>query len=178
MNLDAEQLQWYCLRAQPKREHMAARLLESQWGIEVCLPRIAHRKKTIRGPVRFIEPLFPGYLFARFSILPMLSAVRATGGVSGVVHFKGKIIAVDDNVVEEMLRLSPDGKVIEVDDQPRPGDTVVVAGGAFAGLRALVQTYHPAKERVRVLLEFLGRPTEVELPASLVVLSERRPVLT
>ena len=40
-----------------------------------------------------------------------------------------------------------------------------MAAGAFRGLKAVVTRVMPARERVQVLLEFLGRQTSVEVPA-------------
>src|SRR5258708_12312989 len=57
---------WFCLRAQPKREHIAAACLRQTCEVEVFCPRLRFRKLTSRGPVWFIEAMFPGYLFARF----------------------------------------------------------------------------------------------------------------
>jgi len=58
-------LAWFCVRSQPKHEHIAAaRLRES--GLEVFLPRIRFKKHSVRGPVWVTEALFPNYLFARF----------------------------------------------------------------------------------------------------------------
>ena len=50
-----------------------------------------------------------------------------------------------------------------------PGDAVEIAEGAMRGLRAVVSRVMPGKERIAVLLEFLGRQTAVEVPAHLVV---------
>lgn len=52
-----------------------------------------------------------------------------------------------------MIPLPDNG--IEVEKNCDPGGEV--AEGTFAGIRALVKVYYPVKERVRVLLEFLGR---------------------
>ena len=57
---------WFCLRAQPKREHIAAACLRQNSEVEVFCPRVRFRKHTNRGPVWFVESMFPGYLFARF----------------------------------------------------------------------------------------------------------------
>ena len=50
-----------------------------------------------------------------------------------------------------------------------PGDTVQIAGGLFHGLRAVITHVMPARERVRVLLDFLGRQTAVELGLATVI---------
>src|SRR4029077_15110962 len=54
---------WFCLRAHPKREHIAAVGLRRQFGIGCFSPRVRFRKATRRGAVWFVEPMFPGYLF-------------------------------------------------------------------------------------------------------------------
>src|SRR5436190_16891298 len=57
---------WFCLKTQPKREHLAATALRRQFGVECFSPRLRFRKMTQRGPVWFVEAMFPGYLFAKF----------------------------------------------------------------------------------------------------------------
>jgi transcriptional antiterminator RfaH len=57
---------WFCLKTQPKREHLAAIALRRQFRIECFSPRLRFRKMTNRGPVWFVEAMFPGYLFAKF----------------------------------------------------------------------------------------------------------------
>jgi transcription antitermination factor NusG len=44
-----------------------------------------------------------------------------------------------------------------------PGEEIRVAHGAFQGLTAVVQQVLPAAQRVRVLLEILGRSAAVEI---------------
>ena len=65
-----------------------------------------------------------------------------------------------------------------IDEQVSPGETVEVAGGAFHGLQAVVTRVMPGRQRVAVLLDFLGRQTLVELSAANVVrtIDERRSV--
>ena len=79
--------EWFCVRSGPKQEHIAAAHLRQLPGLEVFLPRIRCKRATRRGPAWFIEALFPGYLFARFSWLASLRTVCAASGVQGVVHF-------------------------------------------------------------------------------------------
>ena len=59
--------------------------------------------------------------------------------------------------------LSPEG-VVEIPDRPhRVGEKVKVISGLFKGDQGVVTQLVPARERVRVLFEILGRPTEVEI---------------
>ena len=48
-------------------------------------------------------------------------------------------------------------------DVLKPGSAVLVAAGAFEGMRASVLRTLPARRRVQILLEILGRPTMVEV---------------
>src|SRR5712671_2857742 len=78
---------WYCLRSQPKHEHIAAAHLRQFEGIEVFCPRVRIQRSTRRGLVWFTEALFPNYLFARFEMPAWCARVRSCPGVSGLVHF-------------------------------------------------------------------------------------------
>ena len=62
-----DDLRWRCLRARPKGEHLAAQHLRAA-GFEAFSPRIRHQKKTTRGRIWFVEAMFPGYLFCRYSV--------------------------------------------------------------------------------------------------------------
>ncbi|MEM1156935.1 MAG: transcription termination/antitermination NusG family protein [Verrucomicrobiota bacterium] len=168
---------WYCLRTKTKREHIAAATLESLHGIEVCLPRLRHRKKTVRGPVMFTEALFPGYIFAYFDLKQELASVRSCAGVAGVLNFNDKYIPVEKGVIGELRGLATDNEVIEIKEQYQPGDSIEVVAGSFSGIRGLVQTYIPAKQRVVLLLEFLGRETEVEVEMNTILPSKLHPLV-
>src|SRR5690606_1020565 len=72
---------WYCVRCQPKREHIAAERLRALEAVEVFCPRLRYRKATRRGKVWWVEPLFPGYVLARFALAEMERAVTFCQGV-------------------------------------------------------------------------------------------------
>jgi transcriptional antiterminator RfaH len=170
---------WFCVRSQPKHEHIAAAHLKREPGIEVYLPRIRFKRATRRGPVWFTEALFPNYLFARFDLAASLRQVCHAQGVRGVVHFGDRWPIVPEAVVEE-LRVTLGGDAVHViREELQPGETVQIAGGVFHGLRAVITRVMPSRERVAVLLEFLGRQTTVELPNEALIreMDERRLVL-
>src|SRR6516165_9558866 len=66
---------WYCLQAKHKHEHIAAVHLRNLKGVLVFCPRIRFRRQTRIGIARVTEALFPGYLFAHFSLAKMQRAV-------------------------------------------------------------------------------------------------------
>ena len=156
-------LAWFCIRSQPKHEHIAAAHLKKEVGIEVYLPRIRFKRATRRGPVWFTEALFPSYFFARFELAADLRSVCHARGVRGVVHFGHRWPMIPDAVVEEMRATVGPEEVHVIREDLRPGENVQIAGGVFHGLRAVVTRVMPSQERAAVFLEFLGRQTTVEL---------------
>lgn len=162
---------WFCLRSQPKHEHIAARHLRQMTGVEVFLPRIRFRRKTRHGSAWTTEALFPNYLFARFDWTDLLRRVCHAPGVSGVIHFGDQWPTVPDQLVGELRELFGAEELHVLPAEPKVGDEVKIAGGAFHGLTAVVTHALPARKRVTVLLEFLGRQTAVEVPLEKVVRS-------
>jgi len=160
---------WYCVRSQPKHEHIAAGHLTGGVGVEVYLPRIRFRRATRRGPVWFNEPLFPGYLFARFDLVRQLRQVHHARGVRGVVHFGNHCPAIPEEAIRQLQSAVGADAVRVLEPSLAPGDEVTIASGPFAGLLAVVSRVMPGRERVAILLEFLGRQTSVELSRELLI---------
>jgi transcriptional antiterminator RfaH len=162
----ADGLRWYCVQARPKREHLAAASLQLEEGVEAFCPRIRYRKKTRRGLIWFLEAMFPTYLFARFDYARHNRFVSYALGVSTIVRFGQEVGVLADEIVEELqARCSAVGgmPIIEIDPHVNEGDIVKVEAGPFHGVDALVTRVLPAKERVKILIELLGRQVEVEL---------------
>ncbi len=161
-------LAWFCLRSQPKHEHIAARHLR-QMEVEVLNPRLRFQRPTRYGPVVVTEALFPGYLFARFDLSTSLARVKYAPGVKTVVHFGPRWPKVPDDVIGQIRETLGADEVRVVPFGINPGDTVQIAGGALHGLEAVINQVLPGKQRVLVLMDFLGRQTAVELDASHVI---------
>jgi transcriptional antiterminator RfaH len=154
---------WFCLKTQPKREHLAATALRRQFGIECFSPRLRFRRMTQRGPVWFVEAMFPGYLFAKFVYSEQRRAVEASHGIRGIVHFGDRLATLPENVVAGLQSRVGAEEVVTVDCSIKVGQTVEIIEGPFRGLEVLVTHLLPVKERIRVLFEFLGRYVEMEI---------------
>lgn len=176
VNRHASGLQWYCLRSQQKREHIAAIHLTRHLGLEVFAPRVSLTRRTRQGPARFTEALFPSYLFARFDLSTHLSAVRASWGVQDVVRFGEQPPLVAESVIHELMAQLGGKSVWIMPELPQPGEQVQLCGGALDRSWAEVLTLREGNQRVRVLLEFLGRQTIVEVPLSSVLVSTQHPL--
>jgi transcriptional antiterminator RfaH len=163
------QIAWFCLRSQPKHEHLAAAQLAHESGVEVYLPRIRFRRATRQGPMWFTEALFPNYLFARFDLAASLRKVKSARGVRDVVHFGSRWPTIPESAMDELRVSISDDHVHIISDELAEGEMVHIAGGAFHGLHAVIVRAMPGRARVSVLLEFLGRQTCVELSREVVI---------
>lgn len=163
---------WYSARTKPKHEHIAAANLRRQLALPVFFPKIRLEKLTRRGLVRVVEPLFPCYIFIRCVIEECEGEVQHVSGISRLVKFGNRYPRVVDAIIEELQAGFGADDLLSVENQLAPGDEVTVAAGAFAGMSAQVLKSLPAKKRVQILLEILGRPTTVEVGSEAVMLKK------
>jgi transcriptional antiterminator RfaH len=154
---------WYCLRSQAKHEHIAAAYLRIVKEIPVFCPRVRFKRQTRQGLVWVTEAMFPSYLFAQFELGTQLREVEYAHGVRGIVRFADRYPTIEDEVLDQLRDYVGENEIRELDYAPSQGDNVWIAQGAFAGLEAVVTQILPAKERVKVLMDFLGRKIEAEV---------------
>jgi len=170
--------EWFCVRTQTKREHIAAEHLREVADVEVFCPRLRYRKATRRGKIWWVEPLFPGYLLAKFTLAEMERAVTFCQGVRGLVRFGSKIPAVPDAFVQALRqevrnRSEDDDELFSVSPVIEIGDEVEIAHGPLQGMRGTIVAVAPATERVKILLEFLGQPQAVNVDLFSLILPRR-----
>lgn len=168
--IQIESSAWYCARTKPKHEHIAAANLRRNLRLEVFHPRLRIERATRRGVVRVSEPLFPCYIFVRCVMEQSLNDIQRANGIVTIVHFAHRIPTIADSVIDELRECFAGEETMTVEDRVSPGDEVLLADGAFAGMRAFVLRVMPARKRVQVLLDVLGRPTPAEIDESSVVL--------
>lgn len=170
MSPGSEEPRWYCVKTQPKREHIAARHLRELEGVEVFCPRLRYRKATRRGKVWWVEALFPGYLMARFILSERERMVVYSQGVRGLVRFGDEVPPVAEDFIRILraevrrnVEETADEETLTVSPRIEKGEEVEIASGPLGGFRGEVVAILPGRERVKVLLEFLGQPQVVEV---------------
>ncbi|MCF7762171.1 MAG: hypothetical protein K9N62_00705 [Verrucomicrobia bacterium] len=173
---------WHCARTKPKHEHIAAAGLTRNLGLEVFHPRLRMERRTRRGVVRVIEPLFPCYIFVRLTSADRLEDIRYSQGVSSLVRFGQQLATVPDAVIDELRESFELDEPRYVADHLCAGAEVTLSGGPFLGSTAVVVRSMPSGQRVQILLDFLGRSTLTEVDRRFLVvenscLAERIPSL-
>lgn len=155
---------WYAVYTKPQRETVAEVNLERQ-GFETYLPWITHPRRRRGKWLDVTEPLFPRYLFARLDPAGQdIGPIRSTFGVTRLVTFGDRLRAVPETLIES-LRTAADarfGRHRPTNQLFEPGDRVVVMSGPLEGLSGLFQTTS-GKDRVAILLDILGRTSQVVL---------------
>jgi transcriptional antiterminator RfaH len=165
MSDHANQMLWYVVHTKPRHELLAATMLEERQNLIVFLPEVLQK---YRGKMQ-MRPFFPGYLFVEADLnVVEYTAINSTPGVNRLVAFdhrplplKAEII---DGIREEIARINDEGGLPP--DTYREGESVRLVQGPLAGLQAVFLGHLPAKDRVLVLLNFLGQENEVELDLS------------
>jgi len=132
-------------------------------GVNAFCPRIRFKKATRRGLVWVTEAMFTGYLFARFELTKMQRQVLSVHGVCGIVRFGSRYPTIEEDLLAQLRKQTDLKEVKELRYEFSPGDQVKIMKGAFDGLEAVVTQVLPATQRVRILMDFLGRKTETEV---------------
>lgn len=165
---DTSPNQWFCIRSQPSRQNVAAAHLRS-FDIEVFNPHVRLKKATRLGVMWRSEPLFPNYLFARFCLGESHRRVRYASGVADLVRFGPSPRVVADSEIADLRTQWGATEEFVIEHRVKPGDIVKLSGRLFHGVEAEVLCLLPARQRVKVLMDFLGGPKEAEIAASDVV---------
>ena len=126
---------WYLLFCKRGQLLRAQEHLERQ-GV-ACMSPMIEVEKTVRGKLSKVsEPLFPNYLFIRFSPEVIhTTTIAATRGVSHFVRFGALPATVPEEVVESIA--SHDYQALLSEELPGQGEEVEIIAGTFEGLRAI-----------------------------------------
>jgi transcriptional antiterminator RfaH len=154
--------EWFCLRTQTKREHIAAAILDRLEEVEVFCPRISQIKKTRAGKKRFVEAMFPGYIFAKFNYHMHSRQVVHSQGVTHMVEL-GERRTIPERSIRELQTSIPEGLIEAPDLSIEPGAEIEVVTGSLKGLNGKVLAQLSAQNRIQILLEFLGREITVDV---------------
>jgi len=122
------------------------------------LPKITIKKINTKPKV---EVLFPGYIFVNTN-LENYSALKYTIGIKNIIKFGDNITCISDEEIEAMQMVEEKSKINPVVSQIKIGQEVKIAEGPLTGIIAKVCSL-PSKERVGILLSFLGSVRRVTI---------------
>lgn len=154
---------WYTLYTKPRKEHQVNALLQGE-GIKTYLPTV--RRKAPRRDRPHQVVFFPCYLFARldFRVTPR-SSIAWMPGIRRIVSAGNEPLIVPDKVVTLIHRRLESIEEIGYGSLEQ-GDLVRIVSGPMRDLEAVFDQPLSAANRVRILLDVLGRMTPVEIDYS------------
>ncbi|CAO5679863.1 MAG: Transcription antitermination protein RfaH [Holosporales bacterium] len=160
-----QNLGWFVVHTQPLKELTARDNLSSQ-GYSVFLPMLQKTIKHARKVDTVLRPLFPRYLFVCLDLdRDQWRSINGTVGVAYIMTNNNKPIKIRTSVVESLkIDLSEEGFLpISSLCHFMKGDKVDIIDGIFKGHEAIFSKVSD-KERVNVLLTFMGREMNMTLP--------------
>ena len=155
---------WYACHTRSRHEKQVDLLLGRR-GIESYLPLVP-RKRKWKDRSKVVQlPLFPGYVFGRFS-LRELHQVLGTPGVATVVKSSGQPVAIPEEELQNVRRFAAALTRQEIELELRPyvaeGQWVQVIDGPFEGVRGIVLERR-GRRRVLIGLEAVGQGLEIDV---------------
>lgn len=159
---------WYAVQVKQHNERRGECQLTLR-GIPVLLPLIEVIRRYRTRRVAYLEPLFPGYLFANVepteSNPQMWQTLRWTPGVKRILGSGDVPIPLADAVIDAIRERTRELGFVRPELQHVSGSKVRIRGGPLAGLEAIFDCSMSRSGRVRVLLELLGQQARVEVDA-------------
>ena len=156
-------MNWHALYTKPRQERQVDAILRGR-GVETYLPTVRRKVRRRDRPERIVY--FPCYLFARidFDATPR-SSIAWMPGVRRIVAAGDQPAIVADEIVE-LIRDRLESKVEIGHVDLRDGDRVRITSGPLRDLEAVFERTSSAADRVRVLLDVMGRMTPVDIDRS------------
>ncbi len=159
-----DEARWYVAQIKPNSFARAKANLDRQ-GFETFMPL---RRKTVRHARQMRDvllPVFPGYLFIKFgSQRADWRKINSTFGVSKLISFEaGKPAQVPDALMTGLRARCDVRHILKPLDDLRTGERVRMLSGAFADFVGEVEEM-VANDCVRLLFEFMGQRTRVDVP--------------
>ena len=108
------------------------------------------------------ELLFPGYVFINTSF-ENYSALKYTAGIKNIIKFGDQISCISQEDIKNMQRAEETSKINPLAQEIEIGQEALISEGSFKGAIVRVCSL-PSKERVNVLLNFLGSIRRVTIP--------------
>ena len=144
---------WYAVKCKPRQEHIALTNLRMA-GITIFFPQIRETRSYRQKLVLSSGPLFPGYLFAKFSAVADYRIVKYARGVHGIVSFGIHPAVVDDELIlaiQERLNT----QLTNTDSLLR-GQLVKIQSGPLHGMEAIFERHIPPYQRAVLLLRTIS----------------------
>ena len=157
--------QWFVVHTQPSKELVAQQhLLEQRY--DVYLPRFKKTCRHARKTYEVLSPLFPRYLFIGIDLeIDQWRSINGTRGVSYLLTQDNHPLSLPSHLIENLKKQEDGEGTLPLTSLSNfiKGDKLLILEGPFEGHTAVFEKLDD-KQRVKVLLNFLGQEMNVSLP--------------
>jgi len=157
---------WYVVQVKPRQEARVVRHLALS-AVITFLPYVEVSRRRASGKAKYLEPLFPGYVFTRLAATDRAPAswniVRWAPGVLRILAIGSTHVSVPEELIEAIGNRTSEHGFVRLPSPLVSGTKVRVCSGPFEDLEAIFDRPLSRSGRVRVLLELLGQRTSVEI---------------
>jgi len=157
--------QWFTVQTHIRSEIKAAFHLKRQ-GFETYIPQYLKLRRHARKRDIVKSPLFPRYIFVTFDInREHWRAINSTIGINQIICQGDKPAVLEDDVINEIRAREDEKGNIRINKLIpfSPGQTIQIIKGALADQIGIFECT-TGEERVKILLNLLGRSMKVEMP--------------
>ena len=167
---------WYVVHTYSGMENRVSSLNMEDFIYEIVVPteEVTEIRNGQRKQIK--RTVLPGYVLVRMDLTDeSWSTVRHTPSVTGFVGHSNSPVPLSLDEVEKMLSPAVIAAATAGSDTPNKrkkkvevadfsvGDSVMVVDGPFAGVHATITEINVNNQRLKALVEILGRETPVDL---------------
>jgi transcriptional antiterminator RfaH len=145
---------WYAVKCKSRQERIVSTILDRA-GIPIFFPQIQESRRIKQRLLLGLEPLFPGYLFARFDVRTEYRTVKYARGVHGIVSFGMSPAVVEDELIQA-IRERLDDQVANSIKPFSTGQVVRIQSGPLHGMEAIFERPIPPYQRAVLLLRTIS----------------------
>jgi transcriptional antiterminator RfaH len=147
---------WYTINTKPHQEDTVERNLQ-RLGLETFCPLLQQTRVVRRRRLTIVDPLFPGYLFARFNLATHYRAVCYAQGVRKLVAFGQAPAIVDEEIIRSIKSRASNDRCIQIEPASFiTGQVVRIQEGPLRGLEAVFEQEMSDHQRAVLLLRTLS----------------------
>ncbi len=157
---------WFVAYTQPLKESVAKHNLEEQ-GYDVYLPMFKKTRRHARRVDEVLQPLFPRYIFVGLDLeIDGWRSVNGTRGVGYILLNDGHPVSMPTSVIDTLKSQENEQGIVPIScvETFVKGERLRIVDGGFKDQIAIFEKMDD-KQRVQLLLNFLGRETKISLPA-------------
>lgn len=163
--------QWFIIHVYSGQEQKVMDLIKNRFTtlapteeIEIIMPTKKVSKLTKKGTITMDKKLYPGYLV--IAIEPKEDSIKLISQTPGVRSFGGKgkqpQLITEEEVSRMFGYIKPESaKNIEIPFIK--GETVKISAGPFVDFTGVVEEIYTERERLKLMVNILGRQTPVEI---------------